>query len=158
MGFSFLKREIEKNCSISYIFGGRIKFSKRPQKLNNSLIIWVGIEPAIKLLQSPALPLGYPASQRTRHLRAGACSFKFFQQKPESQKIAPKTKRIAKRKAGTAVSRRPQLSPARSPHRLTKGKGKLLTPTHPPGAHAGTRMSRLLWKPQQGDTPRLVTT
>lgn len=116
-------------------------FSTRCFLLHQRLEARAGIEPAIKLLQSPALPLGYPASQRTRHLRVGACSFKFFQQKPDSQSIAAKSKRLAKRKVGAAVPSRPQLSQARSPHRLAKGKGTFLPPAHPPGAHAGTRMS-----------------
>ena len=37
-----------------------------------------GIEPAIKLLQSLALPLGHPARKRRRHISADSVSFKFF--------------------------------------------------------------------------------
>ena len=111
-------------------------FSTRCFLLHQRLEARAGIEPAIKLLQSPALPLGYPASQRTRHLRAGACSFKFFQQKPDSQSIVAKTQ----------------------PHqtkRLANGKGTFLSPTSPPGAHAGKRMSPLRSITPRGDTPKL---
>ena len=60
-----------------------------------------GIEPAIELLQSPALPLGYPASQRTRHLRAQAPPFKFLV-KQESL-LACKTPKRSDKKIGDDI-------------------------------------------------------
>ena len=68
----------------SFFFGFPL-FSTKSLLLRLEMEARAGIEPAIKLLQSPALPLGYPASQRTRHLRAGRFSFKFFQKKTESR-------------------------------------------------------------------------
>ena len=60
-----------------------------------------GIEPAIELLQSPALPLGYPASQRTRHFRAEWPPFKFLV-KQESL-LACKTPKISDKKIGDNI-------------------------------------------------------
>ena len=60
-----------------------------------------GIEPAIELLQSPALPLGYPASQRTRHLRAQRPPFKFLV-KQESL-LACKTPKRSDKKIGDDI-------------------------------------------------------
>ena len=60
-----------------------------------------GIEPAIELLQSPALPLGYPASQRTRHLRAQWPPFKFLV-KQESL-LACKTPKRSDKKIGDDI-------------------------------------------------------
>ncbi len=69
----------------SSFFLGFPLFSTKRLLLRLEMEARAGIEPAIKLLQSPALPLGYPASQRMRHLRAGVFSFKFFQKKTESR-------------------------------------------------------------------------
>ena len=59
-----------------------------------------GIEPAIKLLQSPALPLGYPASQLTHILGWELAHSSFFNkildQKKSGQNPLPQTKHIVR--------------------------------------------------------------